>query len=354
MPQILTATGNLANPTSFPDPPFFPMTTAPLPSRPFPHRRAALGVLALAIALFAQSACQTNSRPGGPGTAYEPIPGNQGGDYPDPNAAATQPRPTLASFPVGGQDTFAPSRAVPGVTARAAIVIHANTGRVLYEKNADTRLPIASTQKLLLGLMVAEAGDLNKRITVQKSDTWAEPTIMGIKTGETYRKADLLKAVLVRSSNDIARCLARDHSGSDAAFAAAMDRRARSLGMNNSHFTNSNGLPSPPGQFSTARDLSILATHCMRNAFIRDAVSTKAMTFTHADGRTVPVRNTNKVLTTFPYCTGMKTGYTNAAGRCLVSSASYRGKNVIVVILGSQTPNVWNESQALLQWGLGM
>lgn len=92
----------------------------------------------------------------------------------------------------------------------------------------------------------------------------------------------------------------------------------------------------------------------MRNAFIRDAVSTKAMTFTHADGRTVPVRNTNKVLTTFPYCTGMKTGYTNAAGRCLVSSASYRGKNVIVVILGSQTPNVWNESQALLQWGLGM
>ena len=133
-----------------------------------------------------------------------------------------------------------------------------------------------------------------------------------------------------------------------------MNQRARQLGMNNSHFTNSNGLPDPPGQLSTARDLSILAAACMRQSVIRDAVGTASATFRFSDGRTVPLTNTNKVLRSFPYCTGMKTGYTNAAGRCLVSSASHNGKNVIVVILGSQTPNIWNESQALLQWGLGM
>lgn len=266
-----------------------------------------------------------------------------------------QPVPTLASYP--GPGAFpdpSPHRQHPPVSARAAIVVQANTGRVLYQKNADARLPAASTQKLLLALLIAERGGLGERITVQKSDTYCEPTKMGIQAGQTYTRGELLRAVLIRSSNDIARCLARDHSGSESAFAAAMTRRARQLGMNNSYFTNSNGLPTPPGQYSTARDLSILAAACMRHAAIREAVGTASTTFRFADGRTVPLTNTNKVLRSFPYCTGMKTGYTNAAGRCLVSSASHNGRNVIAVILGSQTPQVWTESQALLQWGLGL
>ncbi len=316
-------------------------------------RRQALGRLATLTGGLFLTACGTNPAPvaprptGAPTTSSSP---------PYPPTASTQP--TTVSY--SPQDSgflsrgFEPSQPPPNVTARAAIVVQANSGKVLYAKNADTRRPAASTQKLLLGILVAERGNLGGNLTVQKSDTWCEPTKMGIQAGQVYQRGYLLKTVLVRSSNDIARCLARDHSGSENAFAAAMNRRARQLGMNNSYFTNSNGLPDPPGQFSTARDLAILGAAAMRHREIREAVSTKSMTFRFADGRTVPVNNTNKVLRSFPYCTGMKTGYTNAAGRCLVSSASYDGRNVIAVILGSTSPNVWTESQALLKWGLGV
>ena len=264
----------------------------------------------------------------------------------NPSPAAV-PQPTLVNHQIG-------SRNIPNVTAKAAIVVNSRNGKILFEKNIDQRVPVASTQKLLLGLMMVEAGNMNKSITVQASDTWAEPTIMGLKVGETYRKDELLKAVMVRSSNDIARCLARDQFGSVSGFAHAANQKAQQLGMRNSYFTNASGLPDPPGQFSTARDLSILAAAAMRHRFIQDAVSTKSMTFRIAIGQTKTIHNTNQVLRTFPYCTGAKTGYTNAAGRCLVSTAEVGNKSVIVVMLGSKTPNVWTESQALLQWGLGI
>lgn len=335
-----------------------PALTAPTPlSRPksLPQDIApAYRLVALALVL-ATFGCQTrNAPPRPPAAPYQPAGGGTS-PYAQPPTPSGQPQPQLASYPAPSAfQNFDPKRNPPAVTARAAIVVQANTGKVLYQKNADTKLPAASTQKLLLGLLIAEKGGLNERITVQKSDTYCEPTKIGIQAGQVYTRGELLRTVLIRSCNDIARCLARDHSGSDSAFAAAMTRRARQLGMNNSYFTNSNGLPTPPGQYSTARDLSILAAACMRHSAIREAVGTASATFRFPDGRTVPLTNTNKVLRSFPYCTGMKTGYTNAAGRCLVSSASYNGKNVIVVILGSQTPQVWNESQALLQWGLGM
>lgn len=277
---------------------------------------------------------------------------------PQQAAAPTQQEPAphypgLIQGPGPGQEATTPAANAPNITAKAAILINSR-GRVLFEKNADARLPAASTQKLLLGIMVAERGGLSQTMTIQEPDTWAEPTKMGIKPGQTYVKADLLRAVLVRSSNDIARALARDHSGSVPAFAANMNVRARQLGMHNSHFTNASGLPTPPGQYSTARDLSKLALAAARNSFVRDAVRTKGLYFRFPDGTTKPISNTNQVLRSFPYCTGMKTGYTNAAGRCLVSSASYGGKTVYAVILGSKTPNVWSESEALLKYGLGM
>lgn len=240
---------------------------------------------------------------------------------------------------------------VPAITARAAILVD-QKGRVLYEKNADLRLPTASTQKLLLGILVADSGYLDEPVTVSASDVNCEPTKMGIQPGQTYRKGDLLKAVLVRSSNDIARCLARHHSGSESAFAAAMNARARQLGMFNSYFTNSSGLPDPPGQFSTARDLAILARTAMQRPAIREAVGTRSMAFRFANGSTQTIFNTNQVLRANPYCNGCKTGYTAEAGRCLVSSATDGRKSVIAVILGSKTPDVWNESDALLMYGL--
>ncbi|MEM9016617.1 MAG: D-alanyl-D-alanine carboxypeptidase family protein [Verrucomicrobiota bacterium] len=246
-----------------------------------------------------------------------------------------------------------PTGPAPTITAKAAILI-SQSGRVLFEKNADTRLAAASTQKLLLGIMVAERGNLGQVITIEEPDTWAEPTIMGIKPGQTYTRAELLRAVLVRSSNDIARALARDHSGSVSAFAGAMNVRARQLGMYNSYFTNASGLPKPPGQYSTARDLARLGQAALRISFVRDSVATKGMVFRFSNGSTKTLSNTNQVLRHFPYCNGLKTGYTNAAGRCLVSSATANGNTVIAVILGSKTPTVWEESEALLRYGLGL
>lgn len=261
------------------------------------------------------------------------------------------PGQALISFPQSAAP--APTGAKPNITARCAILVDGQ-GRVLYEKDADMRVPTASTQKLLLGLMVVEKGDLSGQITIVPSDSEAEPTVMGLKAGQNFTRDELLRAVLIRSCNDIARALARDLAGSDSAFAAAANVRARQLGMTNSYFTNSNGLPYPSGQYSTARDMAILCAHTLRHPLLREIVSSKGMLFRFPDGTSKTITNTNLVLRNFPYCTGAKTGYTNDAGRCLVSSASANGRNVIAVILGSKSPDVWIESEALLRYGLGM
>jgi len=319
--------------------------------------------VALLGVVFSLSGCRSTEQ----ASVTAPAPAPTGSfNYPDPNGGPATPGqqslqipvqpgqpPGLPHSPLAQPGNVPPASGQPNITAKAAILVD-GFGRVLFEKNADAHLPTASTQKLLLGILVAESGDLGKPITVAESDTWAEPTVMGLKPGEVYTKHELLKAVLIRSCNDIARALARDHSGSEAAFAASMNQRARQLGMNNSYFTNSNGLPSPPGQYSTARDLSRLGMAALRNPYVRDAVGTKAYTFRLASGSTRALYNTNQVLKNFPYCTGLKTGFTNAAGRCLVSSATANGKTVVAVVLGSTSPTVSVESEALLRYGLGL
>lgn len=240
---------------------------------------------------------------------------------------------------------------VPNTRAAAVIVIDARTGDVLYEKNADAPRAAASTQKLLTGLIIAERGYLDRSVTVAPVDTYAEPTKLNIKAGETYQRIDLLRALLVKSCNDVARCLARDTGGSIEGFAELMNEKARSLGAFNSHFVNPNGLP-VPGQYSTARDLSIIARAAYANPTIRSIVSLPQTVFRYSDGRTRELENTNKVLKRLPYCNGMKTGYTDAAGHCLISSGARPGRDVIAVVLGDPKPNVWSDSAALLTWAL--
>jgi D-alanyl-D-alanine carboxypeptidase (penicillin-binding protein 5/6) len=139
---------------------------------------------------------------------------------------------------------------VPITHAASVVVLDARTGQVLYEKNADERRPAASTQKLLTALIVTETENLNQRVTVDVSDTWAEPVKLNIQPGETYRRFDLLQVMLVHSMNDVALCLARDNAGSIEAFADKMNRKAAQLGMTESHFVNPNAIcrksPSPP------------------------------------------------------------------------------------------------------------
>jgi D-alanyl-D-alanine carboxypeptidase (penicillin-binding protein 5/6) len=242
---------------------------------------------------------------------------------------------------------------IPRTSAASVIVVDANSGKILYEKNADQIRPPASTQKLLTALIVAETGFLDRPVTVQSIDTMCDPVKLGIKPGETYQRIDLLRALLVKSPNDVARCLARDNAGGVEAFADIMNRRALQLGAVHSHFVNPNGLPSP-GQYSNARDLALIARAAYANPTIRSIVCLPQLVFRFANGRTRELENTNKLLRRLPYCNGMKTGYTDAAGKCLIASGTRPGKDVIVVVLGDSSSRVWRDASALLSWGLLM
>jgi len=247
-----------------------------------------------------------------------------------------------------------PSGKVPQTRAESVLVVDAVTGQVLYEKNADQQRAPASTQKLLTALVLLDSGDLNQKLKVQASDTDVEPVKLGFKPGEVYTRRELLEVLLVHSVNDVARALARDNAGSLEAFADKMNTKALQLGMQHSHFVNPNGLPAP-NQYSTARDMARLALAAYHSSTIRSIVSTKELSFRFASGRVEEFHNTNLILRQYPYCNGMKTGYTQAAGHCLVSSGSTKGREVIAVVLGDRKRSwLWQDSCSLLAWGLSL
>lgn len=268
-----------------------------------------------------------------------------------PVRKATPVKPAAKGEPAEAFPATDDSGAIPQTHAASVMVVDARTGKVLHSVNADASRPVASTQKLLTALIVAEAGNLDAKVRVEAPDTWAEPSMLHIKPGEVYRRGDLLRILLVKSMNDVARCLARDNAGSVEAFAAKMNAKAQQIGMTHSHFVNPNGLPAP-GQYSTARDMSRLALNAYRNRTIRNIVNIKETTWQYPDGHTTVFKNTNRVLKGYALCNGMKTGYTEAAGHCLISSAANNGREVISVVLGDTRDGVWNDSYHLLSWAL--
>jgi serine-type D-Ala-D-Ala carboxypeptidase (penicillin-binding protein 5/6) len=231
-------------------------------------------------------------------------------------------------------------------------MIDARSGRVLYEKNADQRRPVASTQKLMTALLALEKGSMDEAIRIEPADTMVEPSKLGLKSGEVYSKNKLLGAIMVKSSNDAAAALGRNHSGSTSEFARAMTVRARELGAYDSVFMNAHGLPAP-GQFSTARDIARIAFRANRHPVIRQYARMRYYPFTFASGRTVRLETTNKLLARSPSFTGLKTGYTNASGRCLVTTARVGGTEVIIVQLGSTTRRIFDDAERLAGWGGG-
>jgi D-alanyl-D-alanine carboxypeptidase (penicillin-binding protein 5/6) len=241
--------------------------------------------------------------------------------------------------------------APPPIAGESAVVIDVQTGRVLYAKNADLPRAVASTQKIITALCVLDAGDLDKTVTIEADDAACEPTNLNVQPGEQYTRRELLKVLVIKSANNVARSLARDIGGSQEGFAAMMNRKATAIGMRNSNFINPNGLPMD-GQYSTARDMAIAARVAYRSPLLRAYAATKIFTFRFNNGRTREIENTNRLLKTVPYCDGMKTGTTNAAGRCLVASGALHGRSAITVVLKSNSKNIWQDSEKLLRWAL--
>ncbi len=266
-------------------------------------------------------------------------------------SAGTTVRRATAAKPTPAATPAIDVNGVPITRAGSVLVIDPQSGRILHEKNADQLRPAASTQKLLTALVIVEAGGLDEELVVQPSDTWAEPTKLGFRAGESYTRRELLEVLLVHSMNDAAVALARDNAGNVELFAAKMNQRAAMLGMTSSRFVNPNGLPAP-GQYSTARDLARLAQAAYYNRTIRNIVMKQTVTFRYASGRVATFQNTNRVLGRNPYCNGMKTGYTDAAGKCLIASGTNGGRDVIAVLLGDTISSIWRDAANLLAWGL--
>ena len=272
--------------------------------------------------------------------------------YPAPH---DQTRPAMAYMPAPEpMMCLSPSTIstrAPETHAAAYILVNARNGAVLAARNADDARGVASTQKVLTALVVAESGNLDAPVRIAASDVDVEPTKLGVRPGEVYSRRQLLIGFLVKSANDVANALARDNAGSIEAFAARMNAKARSLGATNSYFACPHGLTAA-GQHSTARDMARIALAAYRNPVIRDAVRRKSFPFTYASGKTVTLSNTNDLLGRMPECDGMKTGYTGPAGRCLISTAHTWNKEVLLVQLGTHTKFIWNDGAALMRWGL--
>jgi serine-type D-Ala-D-Ala carboxypeptidase (penicillin-binding protein 5/6) len=253
-------------------------------------------------------------------------------------------------------DTKAKRGSVPSTEARRILVIDPDAPEEpLYEKNAGTKGAIASTTKIMTALIIVEAGDLDKVVTIEDSDTKCAPVRIGLKKGETYTRRNLLTALMVKSSNDIAQALARDNAGSVEAFVAKMNTRAKELGCQNTLFINPNGLPpvnEQPNPFSTAYDLAKVTMAADKLPDVRAMVKLKSYWFEKSDGNRVPLENTNRVLRSCEYCDGFKTGYTEAAGYCLVATGQRDGRRRIVVVLNGERDSVWRDAENLLEWAL--
>ena len=227
----------------------------------------------------------------------------------------------ILALPMAG-GTF--SASADGV---AEIAMELESGKILYFKNADARLPMASTTKIMTALIIAEDCDLGEVITVPDAAVGVEGSSIYLKKDEQISVRDLLYGLMLRSGNDAACALAIHHSGSVEKFVEKMNDRAKALGADSTHFMNPSGLPDD-GHYTTAQDLCNIARRVMSNQTLREVVSTKTYSgdFRH-------FQNKNKLLSSFDGANGVKTGYTKKAGRCLVSSAERGQMDVICVVL---------------------
>lgn len=237
----------------------------------------------------------------------------------------------------------------PQLSAHAAILVDARTGAILYEKNAFMQKDPASITKMMTALLVIEQGHLSRIVTVSPKAAATIGSSMHIQARQRYTVMDLLRGLLLRSGNDAAVALAEADAGSVERFVAEMNIKAQSLGAFNTAFENPNGLTAP-GHYSSAYDLSLIARVALNLPTFRKLVGTREDRVTELrSGRTRTLNNTNQLLYTFPGADGIKTGTTNAAGKCLAASATVDGRQLIAVVLNSS--NRFYDASRLLRWG---
>jgi len=237
------------------------------------------------------------------------------------------------------------------VVAQSAAVVDSYSGDFLFTKNENAKQYPASSTKILTALIVIESGDLDHLVTIDLADTKVEPSSLGLKPGEQYTRRQLLFGLLLKSANDVAMALARDNAGSVSAFADKMNLRAAQLGATSSHFVNPHGLHDP-NHYTTAHDLVLIGRAAMQQPLFREIVSTVYYTWRAPSGQIDQLRNHNRLLRHFAGCNGLKTGYTRLAQQVLVSSALRGGHEVISVVLHTDKPGIWDDSKALLSYGL--
>ena len=229
------------------------------------------------------------------------------------------------------------------ISAEKAIVLDAVSGRVLFEKNPDQRSLIASTTKIMTALIICEQCNVLDRMRIPKEAVGIEGSSMYLKEGEILTIQELLYGLMLSSGNDAAVALAIYCGGTVEGFAELMNDKARNLGLTGTHFENPNGLDSP-GHYSTARDLARLASFAMENPIFYKTVSAKTVKIGERS-----LRNHNKLLWQVEGADGVKTGFTKAAGRILVSSATREGRRIIAVTLNDGDD--WRDHAALLEEG---
>ncbi len=241
------------------------------------------------------------------------------------------------------------------ISAKSCILVDSATGKVLFEYNADEALPPASVTKIMTLLLVFEALDsgtikLTDMVSVSEHAASMGGTQIYLEPGEQMSVDELIKSVVVSSANDAATALAEYVCGSESSFVAKMNERAKELGMNNTHFENTNGLDdTAEDHVTSARDIAVMSRELMTHKKIFDYTTIWMDT---VRGGTFGLSNTNRLLRTYSGCTGLKTGSTAKAKFCISATAERNGLHLIAVIMGSPTRDERNELAAkLLDWG---
>jgi len=235
---------------------------------------------------------------------------------------------------------------MPDIAAKSAIVIEASTGKILYSKNADERRYPASTTKMMTLILALEQGNLNDMVTASANAANTEGSSLWLQPGEKLKMLDMLYGMMLISGNDATVAIAEHIAGSVDNYARRMTEKAHSIGALNTNFTNSSGLPDT-NHYSTAADLARIAAYGYKNPLFTKIVSTQKVIIPwQGKDHNRELFNENKMLWLYDGANGVKTGYTDAAGRCLVSGAIRNGIQLVAVVLDSD--RMWDDSMKLL------